>query len=225
MLLCQSGFCRSQGYEGRSAHKAPDKAQATINRNNIERNAARFSCGLYLIELRIERLLFHSSLVLWLFVLVWLQIPAGQRGEERKEDLIQDLIVQAPELSLMLIFMSETAKMKILHIPAEHPVLMCYFEPPSVMWSLTDSGQTAHCTFLSCYIVLSSRGCCGTALHSTTQLHYITHTLNHYIIWFLETPDFIKAFLFSVCNTKTLWCFPLQLQSHSIKTDVPHVVS
>lgn len=89
MLPCQSGFCWSQGYEGRSAHKAPDKAQATINRNKIERNAARFSCGLYLIELRIERLLFHSSLVLWLFVLVWLQIPAGQRGEERKEDLIQ----------------------------------------------------------------------------------------------------------------------------------------
>lgn len=89
MSPCQSGFCWSQGYEGRSAHKAPDKAQATINRNKIERNAARFSCGLYLIELRIERLLFHSSLVLWLFVLVWLQIPAGQRGEERKEDLIQ----------------------------------------------------------------------------------------------------------------------------------------
>lgn len=88
-LPCQSGFCWSQGYEGRSAHKAPDKAHATINRNKIERNAGRFSCGLYLIELRIERLLFHSSLVLWLFVLVWLQIPAGQRGEERKEDLIQ----------------------------------------------------------------------------------------------------------------------------------------
>lgn len=36
-------------------------------------------CGFHLVELRIERLLFHSSFVLWLFVLVRLKIPEGDR--------------------------------------------------------------------------------------------------------------------------------------------------
>lgn len=142
-----------------------------------------------------------------------------QDREGRKEKKIQYNF-------LMLIFMSETAKMKILHIPAEHTVLMCYLKPPSVMWSLTQwSDSTLYISqLLYCSVLQGVLWDCPTFNH-TAALHYTTHTLNHYIIWFLETPDVIKAFLFSACNPKTLWCFPLQLQSHSIKTDVPHVVS
>lgn len=56
------------------------------------------SSGLYLVELGIERLLFHSSLVLWLFVLVRLQVPVGEQSREgTEEDLVQDLTVLTRE--------------------------------------------------------------------------------------------------------------------------------